>query len=83
MTQSVTKEPHLKKENNYIYNTKIIFIYSLCITISLAFNSLMVSIFQSFSYKNKIVAQIIYITVLFSIFILITSFFDIKIINIK
>lgn len=72
-----------QKEKNFIYNTKVIFIYSLCITLSLAFNSLMISIFQSFTYKNKIVAQIIYIAVLFGIFIFSTNIFNIRLVNLR
>jgi hypothetical protein len=72
-----------QKEQNFIYNTKVIFIYSLCITLSLAFNSLMISIFQSFTYENKIVAQMIYIAVLFAIFIFITNIFNIRLVNLK
>jgi hypothetical protein len=72
-----------EKENNFIYNSKVIFIYSLCITFSLAFNSLIISIFKSFSYENKIVAQLIYIVILFTIFIFVTNFFNIRIINIE
>lgn len=80
MKQSTVEE--IEKENNFVYNSKVIFIYSLSITLSLAFNSLMISIFQSFSYKNKIVAQIMYIGILFAIFIIVTNIFNIRI-NVK
>ena len=84
MKQSDTIENNSeKKEQNFIYNTKVIFIYSLCITLSLSFNSLMLSIFQSFSHKNKILAQIVYILCLFSIFIIVTNIFNIRIANLK
>jgi len=72
-----------EQENNFIYNTKVIFIYSLCMTLSLAFNSLTISIFQSFSYGNKIVAQLIYIVVLFIIFITVTNFLNIRLANLR
>ena len=60
-------------------NIKIILIYSIAMAISLAINNLVINLFSTFKYKNKIIAQIIYIVILFAIILFITYIYDYRI----
>jgi hypothetical protein len=60
-------------------NIKVIVIYSLAMSVSLAINTLVIEIFKKFKYKNQIIAQIIYIVFLFLLILSITYIYKYKI----
>ena len=68
-----------EKTQNVKNNLKTIFVYSLCLAVSLGINTLFISIFNKFSYKNMIISQIIYIVFLIIVITLFTFYFDVNI----
>lgn len=68
-----------EKNQNVKNNLKTIFVYSLCLAISLGINTLFISIFNKFSYKNMIISQIIYVVFLIIVITLFTFYFDVNI----
>lgn len=60
-------------------NIKVIVIYSLAMSVSLAINTLVIEIFKKFEYKNQIIAQIIYIVFLFALILSITYIYKYRI----
>ena len=68
-----------EKNENVKNNLKTIFVYSLCLAVSLGINTLFISIFNKFSYKNMIISQIIYIVFLIIVITLFTFYFDVNI----
>jgi len=75
------KQRILNKENKETLtnNIKVIIIYSLAMAISLAINNLVINLFKKFNYENQIIAQIIYIFILFGIVLFITYIYDYRI----
>jgi cation transporter-like permease len=68
-----------EKNENVKNNLKTIFVYSLCLAVSLGINTLFISIFNKFSYKNMIISQIIYVVFLIIVITLFTFYFDVNI----
>jgi len=68
-----------EKNQNVKNNLKTIFVYSLCLAVSLGINTLFISIFNKFSYKNMIISQIIYVVFLIIVITLFTFYFDVNI----
>ena len=81
MSNKIQKQRSLTQNDKDIMsnNIKIILIYSIAMAISLAINNLVINLFSTFKYKNKIIAQIIYIVILFAIILFITYIYDYRI----
>lgn len=81
MSNKIKKQRNLTPEQKVTLenNIKIIIISSLGMTISLAINNLITNLFKQFNYKNQIIADIIYILILFAIVLSITYIYDYRI----
>jgi hypothetical protein len=81
MSNKIEKQRNLSKENKdtLINNIKVILIYSLVVSISLAINNLVMNLYKSFQYKNQIIAQLLYIFILFGIILFITYLYNYRI----
>jgi hypothetical protein len=73
--RSLTKQDKETLSNNI----KVILIYSLAMSTSLAINDLVINLFKTFKHKNQIIAQIIYIITLFTIILFITYLYGFRI----
>lgn len=81
MSNKIEKQRNLSQENKETLtnNIKVIVIYSFAMSISLAINNLVINLFKSFNHKNQIIAQIVYIFILFVIVLFITYLYDYRI----
>lgn len=72
----MTKEEKKEENNDLIKNNVAsITIYALSLATALGFNDLILSIFNSFSWNNHIVAKIIYVLIMFGLTIGLAYYF--------